>query len=139
MGAKAFMSLGVEQFGSASIFGFNSPERCISAFGAILCGGKYVGIYSTDTPAQLQFKVAHSNSRVLVVDAQMEFDCVASTIDELPNLNAVVVWGMAPPAPIKRKDGSTCRVLSFQDCLKMGDAEISDQQLDARLEAQRPG
>ena len=43
---------GVEQFGSVSIFGFNAPEWMISAFGAMYCGAKYVGIYSTDTPDQ---------------------------------------------------------------------------------------
>jgi long-chain-fatty-acid--CoA ligase ACSBG len=137
--AKAFMVLGVEHFGSVSIFGFNSPEWCISSFGAMLCGGKYVGIYSTDTPAQLQFKVAHSQSRILVLDGQMEFDSIASTIDEVPNLNAVVVWGMPAPGDLKRANGSVCRVLSWQDCLKLGDAEGSDQKLDQRIEVQKPG
>jgi len=135
--AKAFMSLGCEQFGSVAVFGFNSPEWCISAFGAMLCGGKYVGIYSTDTPAQLQFKVAHSQSCALVLDGQMEFDCVASTIDELPNLNTVVVWGMPAPGHLKRSDGSECRVISFKDCL--ANSDVSDQQLDQRLDMQKPG
>jgi len=135
--AKAFMVMGVEQFGSVSIFGFNSPEWCISAFGAMLCGGKYVGIYSTDTPAQLQYKVAHSQTRVLVVDGQTEFDCVATTIDELPNLNAVIVWGMPAPASLQRKDGSSCRVMAWADCMALGDAEGSNEKLDQRMAAQR--
>jgi len=137
--AKAFMVLGCEHFGSVSIFGFNAPEWCLAAFGAMLCGGKYVGIYSTDTPAQLQYKVAHSRSKILVVDAQVEFDAVASTINELPNMTAVVVWGMANPGDLKRADGSVCRVLSWNDLLKLGDVEGSDQQLDQRMEAQKPG
>jgi long-chain-fatty-acid--CoA ligase ACSBG len=105
----------------------------------MLCGGKYVGIYSTDTPAQLQYKVAHSQSRVLVVDAQTEFDCIASTIDECQDLTAVIVWGMPAPGDLKRKNGSVCRVLNWQDALKMGDTEVTDQQLDARMDSQRPG
>jgi len=137
--AKAFMVLGIEQFGSVSIFGFNSPEWMMAAFGAMLCSGKYVGIYSTDTPAQLQYKVAHSSSRVLVVEGQLEFDSIAATIGELPQLNAVVVWGMPAPGDLKRSDGSVCRVMSFDDCIKLGNAEGSDQQLDQRMAAQTPG
>eukprot|EP00747_Dinoflagellata_sp_TGD_P168209 gnl/TRDRNA2_/TRDRNA2_194067_c0_seq1.p1 gnl/TRDRNA2_/TRDRNA2_194067_c0~~gnl/TRDRNA2_/TRDRNA2_194067_c0_seq1.p1 ORF type:complete len:744 (+),score=162.04 gnl/TRDRNA2_/TRDRNA2_194067_c0_seq1:52-2283(+) len=138
--AKAFMKLGVKQFGSVSIFGFNSPEWLISSFGAMLCGGKYVGIYGTDTPEQVQFKVSHSGSAVVVVDADLEFKAVASKIDELPQVNAVVVWGMQKsPGDLTRKDGSVCKVCTFDDLLKFGDAEGSDAELDQAIKAQRPG
>jgi len=137
--AKAFMKFGVEQFGSVSIFGFNAPEWMISAFGAMYCGAKYVGIYSTDTPDQVQYKVDHSASAVMVVDAQEEFDSVASKIEELPGLKAVIVWGMASPGDLKRKDGSVCRVMTFEDCLKFGEAEGSDQALQQRIQAMKPG
>lgn len=133
------MALGVQHFGSVCIFGFNSPEWMISAFGAMLCGGKYVGIYSTDTPAQVQYKVAHSGARVIVVDGVAEFENVASKVEELPGLNAIVLWGAPAPGDIKRNDGSVCRVLSFGDCLKLGAAEGSDKQLDERIAAQKPG
>lgn len=136
---KAFMKLGVQQFGSVSIFGFNAPEWMISAMGAILCGGKYVGIYLTDTPDQVQYKVAHSGSSIIVVDAKAEFDSVASTIDKTPTLKAVVVWGIPNPGDLKRSDGSVCKVLTFDECLKLGDASGSDQQLDQRISAQNPG
>mmetsp|Transcript_101323 Transcript_101323/g.285736 ORF Transcript_101323/g.285736 Transcript_101323/m.285736 type:complete len:739 (-) Transcript_101323:68-2284(-) len=138
--AKAFMASGVEHFGSVSIFGFNAPEWSISALAAILCGAKYVGIYLTDTPEQVQYKVAHSASAVAVVDGKVEFDSVASKIDELPRLKALVVWGIdAPVAELRRNDGSVCRVLSFGDCLQFGDVMGSDQQLDQRSAAQKPG
>jgi long-chain-fatty-acid--CoA ligase ACSBG len=137
--AKAFMTFGVEQFGSVSIFGFNAPEWLISAMGAVLCGGKYVGIYSTDTPDQAQFKISHSASAVAVVDGEMEFNAVSAKVDELPGLNAIVVWGMPVGGDLKRADGSICRVLTWSDCLKIGEAEGSDQKLDERIAAQKPG
>lgn len=137
--AKAFMKLGVQQFGSVSIFGFNAPEWMISAYGAMFCGAKYVGIYSTDTPDQVQYKVAHSGSVVMVVDAQTEFDSVASKIDELPGLNAVICWGIPASGDLKRKDGSTCRVMTWSDCMKLGETEGSDQDLEQRIQAMRPG
>lgn len=136
--AKAFMIFGVEQFGSVSIFGFNSPEWVLSSMGAILCGAKYVGIYSTDTPDQVQYKVAHSASAVMVVDGNEEFNSVASKIDDLPLLQAVVAWGTSA-GNLTRSDGSVCRVLTFEDCLKLGNAEGSDQHLDERMAAQKPG
>lgn len=137
--AKAFMALGVPQFGSVSIFGFNAPEWPISAFGAMLCGGKYVGIYLTDTPDQVQYKVAHSGSTVIVVDGVAEFENVASNIDKIPGLKAIALWGAASPGDITRSDGSVCRVLSFDDLLKLGDAECTEQALDERMAAMRPG
>mmetsp|Transcript_66849 Transcript_66849/g.169564 ORF Transcript_66849/g.169564 Transcript_66849/m.169564 type:complete len:745 (+) Transcript_66849:51-2285(+) len=137
--AKAFMKLGVQQFGSVSIFGFNAPEWMISAFGAMLCGGKYVGIYSTDTPDQLAYKVSHSGSQVVVVDSQVEYDCAAAKINELPNLKAIVVWGMPAPGDLKRSDGSVVRVMSWDALLEFGHKEGSDADLDARMAAQRPG
>mmetsp|Transcript_159993 Transcript_159993/g.509467 ORF Transcript_159993/g.509467 Transcript_159993/m.509467 type:complete len:698 (-) Transcript_159993:260-2353(-) len=137
--AKAFMKLGVQQFGSVSIFGFNAPEWMISAFGAMLCGGKYVGIYSTDTPDQLAYKVSHSGSQVVVVDSQVEYDCAAAKINELPILKAIIVWGMPAPGDLKRSDGSVVRVMSWDALLEFGHKEGSDADLDARMAAQRPG
>jgi len=140
--AKAFMSLGVEHFGSVCIFGFNAPEWMISAYGAMFCGAKYVGIYSTDTPDQVQYKVAHSASAVIVVDGMEEFNNVSSVIDQLPGLNAIVLWGAAAPtATVDRQDGSSCCVMSWFDCLRLGESGGVgvDGQLDRRIAAQKPG
>uniref|UniRef100_A0A7S4T575 AMP-dependent synthetase/ligase domain-containing protein n=1 Tax=Alexandrium monilatum TaxID=311494 RepID=A0A7S4T575_9DINO len=137
--AKGFMVLGVEQFGSVSIFGFNAPEWAISAYGAMFCGGKYVGIYLTDTPDQVQFKVAHSASRVIVVDSEVELENVSSKVDELPELRAIVLWGAPAKGDIRRSDGSVCRVMTFDQLLALGDAEGSEAALDGRIDAMRPG
>eukprot|EP00450_Noctiluca_scintillans_P000712 CAMPEP_0194483376 /NCGR_PEP_ID=MMETSP0253-20130528/5018_1 /TAXON_ID=2966 /ORGANISM="Noctiluca scintillans" /LENGTH=734 /DNA_ID=CAMNT_0039323037 /DNA_START=65 /DNA_END=2269 /DNA_ORIENTATION=- len=136
--AKAFISFGVEHFGSVCIFGFNSPEWMLAANGAIQCGGKYVGIYSTDTPDQTAYKVAHSGAAVIVVDGEVEFGNVASQVDNLPGLNAVVTWGISGQQDLRRSDGTVCRVISFDDCLKFGEAQ-GDEILAQRLAAQRPG
>lgn len=98
-----------------------------------------MGIYLTDTPDQVQYKVAHSGSTIIVVDAKAEFDSVASKINETPGLQAVVVWGIPNPGDLKRSDGSVCKVLTFEECLKLGDSSVSDQHLDQRIAAQKPG
>lgn len=137
--AKAFIKLGVEQFGSVTIFGFNAPEWALSAMGAMMCGGKFVGIYATDTPEQVQYKVDHSNAAVAVVDSQAEFAATVAHIEELTCLNAIVCWGTFEPTVIKRKDGSMCKVMSFQECLEFGDSQGSDEALAQRMQAMRPG
>ncbi|CAJ1327610.1 unnamed protein product [Effrenium voratum] len=136
--AKAFIKLGVEQFGSVTIFGFNAPEWVLSAYGAMMCGGKFVGVYSTDTAEQVHYKVDHSNAAVMVVDSHAEFAATVAHIEEMKCLNAIVCWGTFEPTVIKRRDGSECRVMSFKECLELGDAQ-SDEMLTQRLQATRPG
>lgn len=138
--AKAFTHFGVEQFGSVSIFGFNSPEWLISAVGAMLCGGKYVGIYSTDTPEQFAYKVCHSGSAVVVVDGEVEFNAAASKIDEIPTLRAIVYWGVVPGgvAELKRADGSVVKVLQWDSFISVGE-KPSDEALESVMQRMRPG
>lgn len=138
--AKAFMQLGVKRFGSVCIFGFNSPEWCICSWGAIFCGAKYVGIYLTDTPEQVQYKVAHSGSAVIFVDGDVEYQAVACKVDDMPGLQAIVVREPSQTVTsIIRKDGTMCKVCTFDELLKMGEASRADQELEARITAQRPG
>merc|ERR1740138_1105296 len=127
------MTMGLETFGAVAVFGFNSPEWLVAAMGAVFAGAKYVGIYGTDTPDQVQYKVAHSASAVISVDGQMELESVASKINDLPGLKAVMAWGTPASGDLKRSDGSVCRVLTFEDALKLGEAEGSDEQLDSRI------
>ncbi|CAK9053283.1 unnamed protein product [Durusdinium trenchii] len=137
--AKAFMHFGVEQFGSVTIFGFNAPEWALSAMAAMMCGGKFVGIYSTDTAEQVQYKVDHSNAAVMVVDSHAEFAATVAYIEELTCLNAIFCWGTFEPAVLKRKDGSECKVMSFKEALQLGESQGSDEALAQRMQAMRPG
>jgi long-chain-fatty-acid--CoA ligase ACSBG len=137
--AKAYMVLGMEKFGTVAVFGFNAPEWSMCALGSILCGAKYAGIYLTDTPEQIQYKISHSGASVVVLDSDVEFDKVASKIDELPGVAAIVVWGMQAPADLKRADGSVCKVMHWDDLLALGEAEGSDTELQVRISGQHRG
>jgi long-chain-fatty-acid--CoA ligase ACSBG len=139
MAAKAFMTLGVEKFGSVAVMGYNAPEWVISAYAALSCGAKFAGIYLTDTPDQIQYKVSHSGSAVVVLDSKVEFDAVASKIEELPGVKAIVVWGMQAPGDLRRADGSLCEVLQWDQMLALGGARGSDAALQTRLGEQRGG
>ena len=48
--------------------GFNSPEWFLANMGAIACGGKAAGIYTTNGPEACQYIVEHSKSKVVVCE-----------------------------------------------------------------------
>lgn len=55
--ARGFLSLGLDRHASVNIWGFNSPEWFLAEMGAIFAGGKSAGIYPTDTPSQILYKI----------------------------------------------------------------------------------
>eukprot|EP00438_Fugacium_kawagutii_P006398 Skav224251 [mRNA] locus=scaffold2636:4260:9680:+ [translate_table: standard] len=118
--AKAFIKLGVEQFGSVTIFvcyTSKAPEWALSAMGAMMCGGKFVGIYSTDTPEQVRLMMENCMLgcqarmfQVAVVDSHAEFAATVAHIEDIADLtclNAIVCWGTFEPTVIKRPDAQS--------------------------------
>lgn len=138
--ACALLTLGVEQFGSVAVFGFNSPEWIISCNAAIFVGAKVAGIYPTDTVDQICYKTVHSGAAVAVVEDEGKLKRYKEKIDELPGLKAIVVWGCPSPGELKRKDGSTVPVYTWEDFLKLDDCkENKKDQLAQREAKMQPG
>lgn len=90
--ARAFIKLGMKRFDAISIYGFNHPAWHMSAMGAVLGCGIVAGIYPTDTPEQVLFKVKHSGAVVAVVENVKKMETFLSLAGELPDLKAIVVW-----------------------------------------------
>jgi long-chain-fatty-acid--CoA ligase ACSBG len=93
--ARAFIALGVEQFDSVAIMGFNSPQWFTANLGSIAVGAKSAGIYTTSSSDQCLYIVAHcSASVVLVENAQYLKRFLSQGADErLSSVKAFVVWG----------------------------------------------
>ena len=89
--ARAFMQLGVEKDRGVSILGYNSPEWAIADIGAIYAGGFPAGIYTTNSPEQCKYVAEHSDSRVAVVENQMQLDKFLEIRDQLPELRKIVL------------------------------------------------
>lgn len=138
--AKAFISLGMQQHDSVNIFGFNSPEWLMAQNAAIFAGGKVAGIYPTDTPEQVQFKANHSGSSILVLEDSQKLEDISKLIDAMPKVKAIIVWACAAPegGKITRADGSTVKVLTWAEMLKLGEAE-ENKSIDERLFNMKPG
>ena len=132
---KAFMELGVEQYDSVAIFGFNSPEWFIATHGAILCAAKSAGIYPTDTAAQVKFKVAHSGSKVMVLEDDATLRSFQTVAGELPKCTTVVIW--RPQQAEYQPLANGQRVLTWSQLLAMGQASTTD--LISRTALIRPG
>jgi len=91
--AYSLMQIGVAQHDSVCVYGFNSPEWLIAQNAAIMVGAKIAGIYPSDTPQQLHFKIQHSGATVVVVENQGKLEKLKKAIEMgLPKLKAVVMW-----------------------------------------------
>mmetsp|Transcript_15004 Transcript_15004/g.29248 ORF Transcript_15004/g.29248 Transcript_15004/m.29248 type:complete len:782 (-) Transcript_15004:160-2505(-) len=136
--ARGLMELGVEQFDTVSVFGFNSPEWFFAALGAMHAGGKVAGIYPSDTASQVQYKAFHSDTSVAVVEDKVCFDKFKEVADELPYLKAIVCWAYAEAQDITRDDGSVVRVLNFAELVQLG-RDVEMLSLEERMSKVTPG
>ena len=66
--ARAFIKLGLEPYNSVTISGFNSPEWCLSALGAILAGGFSTGLYPTNSAEMNKYIMNDSGANIFVVE-----------------------------------------------------------------------
>ena len=66
--ARAFIKLGLEPYNSVTISGFNSPEWCLSALGAILAGGVSTGLYPTNSAEMNKYIMNDSGANIFVVE-----------------------------------------------------------------------
>ena len=92
----------------ASSFGlqFNSPEWFMSEMGAIMAGCKAAGIYPTDTPDQIQFKMRHSGSEIVFLED-------ASKLDKIKGAMASTSFGPIPHAFLRPALAPTRRAPGF--------------------------
>jgi long-chain-fatty-acid--CoA ligase ACSBG len=139
-----FISFGAETFvNSIGIWGFNAPEWHISCVAATMVCCPAAGIYPTDTPEQVSFKMHHSASSVLVLEDAKKLKAMTSIIDELPDLKVVIMYGGKPDiSSIPRKDGSAVPVFSWADFLARGKTEYEKagkDELAKREAAVEPG
>lgn len=148
MAARALMSLGVEQFGTVAIYGFNSPEWFVAQMSAILCGAKSAGIYPSDRVENVVYKCKHSRAAVAIIEDEkklakfMPYEEKGATInplDDLPELKTIVVWtpGREYPSTLKSKNGDV-RVMLYSEFLKEGES-TSAEDLKARQDNVKPG
>jgi len=142
--AKGFVAVGVEQFDSINVWGFNSPEWMLSAYGAVFAGGKVAGIYPTDTPDTAAYKVLHSGGVVTVVEDRTKLKKLVQGLEDAPQkctkLKAFVAYGFEPAEgeTVEVKGVGAVPVHSWATLLELG-SKIDDSEIDGRIAATKPG
>mmetsp|Transcript_589 Transcript_589/g.983 ORF Transcript_589/g.983 Transcript_589/m.983 type:complete len:705 (-) Transcript_589:81-2195(-) len=133
---RALLKLGVKDFGSVCIIGFNSPEWFLGNMGAIACGAKAAGIYPTNGPEAAAYIASHCEAQVVLCENAYQAEKFIKTKDQLPHLSALVVWSGPLPNPV---DGLT--ILTWDDFTDLGKDEegpLADL-LAERIARQKPG
>ena len=85
--ARAFIKIGLEQFHSVAISGFNSPEWFQSALAAILSGGFCCGLYPTNSADMNAYIMNDSRAEILVVEDDATLRKMLPVATFAPNLN----------------------------------------------------
>eukprot|EP00019_Armaparvus_languidus_P008267 CAMPEP_0168591482 /NCGR_PEP_ID=MMETSP0420-20121227/7163_1 /TAXON_ID=498008 /ORGANISM="Pessonella sp." /LENGTH=712 /DNA_ID=CAMNT_0008627287 /DNA_START=55 /DNA_END=2193 /DNA_ORIENTATION=+ len=136
---RALIHLGLEQHESVCIIGFNSPEWFFANMGAIAAGGKAAGIYTTNEADACQYIAEHSQSRVAVVENEVQLEKFLKIRDQLPKLKAIVMYTGDVPEKVRAGNANAAApVYSWKEFVAFH-AKTPAGQLATRIEAQRPG
>eukprot|EP00750_Incisomonas_marina_P014834 INCI17894.1.p1 GENE.INCI17894.1~~INCI17894.1.p1 ORF type:complete len:802 (-),score=146.16 INCI17894.1:357-2762(-) len=137
--AKSLMHVGVQQHDAVNIWGFNSPQWVMAEMGAIFAGAKAAGIYPTDTPSQVLYKIRQSGSAAVFVEDERKLKAVMGLLNDAPKVKTVVAWACTPAEEtFTREDGSAVHIMTWDKFVKFG-ADITDAQVTERQALIKPG
>ena len=126
--AKALIAAGVQPHEGVAIVGFNAPEWIYADLGAILAGAIPAGIYTTSSPEQIAYIVAHCDARVAFADSPEQAEKLVAAKASLPKLERIVQWG-----------GDTVTdpmVVEYNEFVASG-KDVDERALEARITAQK--
>ncbi len=125
--AKALHAYPLPHGSRIGILGSNRSEWLVANLGSILAGHVPFGIYPTSSVEQIAYLLQHSEAKVLVVES----DALRSQVGGLPSGLHVVQM-----EPVQEPAGPAC--VPWAEFLQTG-LSIPDSQLQAGMEAQKPG
>ena len=123
--AKALIQLGVDVGKPVSILGFNRPEWTIMDVAAMAIGAVPAGVYTTNSPVECKYIVEHSESPVVLLEDESQWEKIKQIRDQIPTLKHVVM--------MKGVEISDDQVLSWGEFMELG-GKGNDDELDGRLE-----
>jgi long-subunit acyl-CoA synthetase (AMP-forming) len=105
---------------------------------AMLSGLLPAGMYPTDTMEQIEYKTRYADAAFVFCEGMKHYSAYEKMIDACPKMIAIVVWACAAPvAELKRKDGTTVKVMSWDDIAKYG-AEQPPAAIDSAISSCDP-
>ena len=132
---NGLLALGFAPGDCASILANTVVEWVLADLAVLSCGGVSNGIYPTDAPAQVEFLLFDSRSRVVFVEDDEQLDKVLAVRERLPMLARIVVFDTEG-----LRDFSDPIVTSLAALRELGRARAGAHpgELDARVAGCRP-
>jgi long-chain acyl-CoA synthetase len=128
--ARALIAEGVGPGKTVGILGFNRPEWVAMATATMLTGGAPAGIYTTCSPDEVQYILAHAEALVVLVENASQWEKVKKVRDRLPALQRVVLMRGADAV-------DDPMVMSWEAFVASGEA-TEDGEVDRRVAAIEP-
>ena len=88
--AHALLALGVQPGDRVAIHSENRREWLYADMATVAVRGITMGLYPTNPPAEVQYLLSDSGSRVLIAEDQEQLDKALEVIDQLPELERIV-------------------------------------------------
>ncbi len=127
--ARALITLGIEPGDTVSILGFNRSEWAIMLLATMATGGAGVGIYTTNSPQEVQYITDHAESSIILLENQEQWAKVDAVRDQLPHLRYAVM--------MRGTQIGDALVLNWEDFMAKAD-ETDETVLDERIAALQP-
>ena len=133
--AKACTKSAVSERSGIAIMGFNAPEWTMSYMGGIMSNLIATGIYITNEPEACLYQINHAEAEVVVVETQEHLNKILVNIDKMPQVKVIVMYG-EEKLP---KDVKDSRVVLWADFLKIGQKDVPDEIIYAKMRKQNAG
>ena len=121
--SKSLTHLAVDERSVINIMGFNSPEWAISYYGGILHNNVVSGVYTTNGAEACKYQAHHSQAQVICVETIEHLKLYLEVLDGLPDVKAIVVWGVKTIPMDLAKDQ---RIHTWDQFLQLGKS-IADE------------
>ena len=130
--AAALADMGVSQGGHVGILSENSQEWVMAQFGIACAGAVTVGMYPTSPAAEIDHLVNASDTEVLFIEDQEQFDKLVELQGRLPKLRKLIVIN-----PKGTRGETLLGLESFADVLARGETLLAEQNVADMLAARR--
>jgi len=127
---RALIALGFEPGQTVCILGFNRPEWAVMDIAAMGTGGAPAGIYTTCSPVEVRYIVAHAEAPIILVENEDQWRKVLAERSNMPNLKHVVTMKGCPAI-------ADDMVMTWEEFLAKGDGVETRAYLD-RIESLKP-
>lgn len=123
--ANGMLSLGFEFGDRVGIIGENKPEWVYSDLAVQTIGGVSSGIYTTNSPEQVQYVLSHGEARFFFVENEEQLDKFLQIEAEIPHVTHVFIWDTEG-----LRDFTHDKVMSLEELGRLGD-EYAKEHPDA--------